>query len=114
MLRLGRYVRLHSLASVYCSVEMWNGIGSARSRPAPCDHARLVGFGSRFFGNQTLRLIETFGRALCITSGRFLQNTDFVMLLLTLAVSVVTFASGRTNVLQGRGCTSFFLRPISF
>ncbi|HUO44681.1 MAG TPA: ionic transporter y4hA [Burkholderiales bacterium] len=30
-----------------------------------------------------------------------LQNADFVMLLLTLAVSVVTFASGRTNVLQG-------------
>jgi Ca2+:H+ antiporter len=30
-----------------------------------------------------------------------LQHTDFVMLLLTLAVSVVTFASGRTNVLQG-------------
>jgi Ca2+:H+ antiporter len=30
-----------------------------------------------------------------------LQNTDSVMLLLTLAVSVVTFASGRTNVLQG-------------
>ncbi len=30
-----------------------------------------------------------------------LQHSDFVMLLLTLAVSVVTFASGRTNVLQG-------------
>jgi Ca2+:H+ antiporter len=30
-----------------------------------------------------------------------LQNTDFVMLLLTLTVSVVTFSSGRTNVLQG-------------
>jgi Ca2+:H+ antiporter len=30
-----------------------------------------------------------------------LEHTDFVMLLLTLAVSVVTFASGRTNVLQG-------------
>jgi len=30
-----------------------------------------------------------------------LQHTDIVMLLLTLAVSVVTFASGRTNVLQG-------------
>jgi Ca2+:H+ antiporter len=30
-----------------------------------------------------------------------LQNTSFVMLLLTLAVSVVTFSSGRTNVLQG-------------
>jgi Ca2+:H+ antiporter len=29
------------------------------------------------------------------------QGTDMVMLLLTLAVSVVTFASGRTNVLQG-------------
>lgn len=29
------------------------------------------------------------------------QNADFVMLLLTLAVSVVTFASGRTNILQG-------------
>jgi Ca2+:H+ antiporter len=30
-----------------------------------------------------------------------LQNTDEIMLLLTLSVSVVTFASGRTNVLQG-------------
>ncbi len=30
-----------------------------------------------------------------------LQNTDVVMLVLTLGVSVVTFASGRTNVLQG-------------
>lgn len=30
-----------------------------------------------------------------------LQNTDFVMLILTLAVAVVTFASGRTNVMQG-------------
>jgi len=30
-----------------------------------------------------------------------LEHTDFVMLLLTLAVSVVTFASGRTNVMQG-------------
>jgi Ca2+:H+ antiporter len=30
-----------------------------------------------------------------------LQHTDVVMLLLTLAVSVVTFASGRTNILQG-------------
>jgi Ca2+:H+ antiporter len=30
-----------------------------------------------------------------------LQNSSFVMLLLTLFVSVVTFASGRTNVLQG-------------
>jgi len=30
-----------------------------------------------------------------------LEHSDFVMLLLTLAVSVVTFASGRTNVLQG-------------
>jgi Ca2+:H+ antiporter len=30
-----------------------------------------------------------------------LQHSDAVMLLLTLAVSVVTFASGRTNVLQG-------------
>jgi len=29
------------------------------------------------------------------------RNADFVMLLLTLTVSVVTFASGRTNVLQG-------------
>jgi Ca2+:H+ antiporter len=29
------------------------------------------------------------------------QNTDFMMLILTLAVAVVTFASGRTNVLQG-------------
>jgi Ca2+:H+ antiporter len=30
-----------------------------------------------------------------------LEHTDTVMLLLTLAVSVVTFASGRTNILQG-------------
>lgn len=30
-----------------------------------------------------------------------LRQTDLVMLLLTLAVSVVTFASGRTNILQG-------------
>jgi Ca2+:H+ antiporter len=30
-----------------------------------------------------------------------LQHTDLVLLLLTLAVSIVTFASGRTNVLQG-------------
>jgi Ca2+:H+ antiporter len=30
-----------------------------------------------------------------------LHHTDLVMLLLTLAVSVVTFASGRTNILQG-------------
>lgn len=29
------------------------------------------------------------------------EHTDMVMLLLTLAVSVVTFASGRTNILQG-------------
>ncbi|TCL69842.1 calcium:proton antiporter [Rhizobium sp. BK251] len=30
-----------------------------------------------------------------------LQGTDLVMLLLTLAVSIVTFASGRTHILQG-------------
>ncbi len=30
-----------------------------------------------------------------------LQNTSFVMLVLTLALSIVTFSSGRTNVLQG-------------
>ena len=30
-----------------------------------------------------------------------LQSTSFMMLLLTLAVSVLTFGSGRTNVLQG-------------
>jgi Ca2+:H+ antiporter len=29
------------------------------------------------------------------------EHTDLVMLLLTLAVSVITFASGRTNVIQG-------------
>jgi Ca2+:H+ antiporter len=29
------------------------------------------------------------------------EHTDEVMLLLTLAVSIVTFASGRTNVIQG-------------
>jgi len=36
-----------------------------------------------------------------------LQHTDQVMLVLTLAVSVVTFASGRTNALQG--AVHFFL-----
>ena len=30
-----------------------------------------------------------------------LQGVDLVMLVLTLAVSIVTFASGRTNILQG-------------
>jgi Ca2+:H+ antiporter len=30
-----------------------------------------------------------------------LQNSSFMMLILTLMLSVVTFASGRTNVLQG-------------
>jgi Ca2+:H+ antiporter len=30
-----------------------------------------------------------------------LEHTDLVLLLLTLAVSMVTFASGRTNVMQG-------------
>ena len=30
-----------------------------------------------------------------------LQHTDMVLLLLTLGVSVVTFASGRANVMQG-------------
>jgi Ca2+:H+ antiporter len=30
-----------------------------------------------------------------------LQHASFVMLILTLFVSAVTFASGRTNVLQG-------------
>ena len=30
-----------------------------------------------------------------------LDHTDFVLLLLTLAVSMVTFASGRTNIMQG-------------
>ena len=29
------------------------------------------------------------------------EHADLVMLLLTLAVSVITFASGRTNVIQG-------------
>jgi Ca2+:H+ antiporter len=29
------------------------------------------------------------------------ESTDMLMLLLTLAVCVVTFASGRTNVIQG-------------
>ncbi|MFY9286919.1 MAG: calcium:proton antiporter [Alphaproteobacteria bacterium] len=43
--------------------------------------------------------------AISYLSGRYivlgLQHTDIVMLLLTLVVSIVTFASGRTNVLQG-------------
>ncbi|HSB97771.1 MAG TPA: sodium-potassium/proton antiporter ChaA, partial [Spongiibacteraceae bacterium] len=30
-----------------------------------------------------------------------LQHTDLMMLLLTLTVSLVTFSSGRTNILQG-------------
>ena len=30
-----------------------------------------------------------------------LEHTDMVMLVLTLAVSIITFASGRTNLLQG-------------
>jgi hypothetical protein len=34
-----------------------------------------------------------------------LEHTDTVMLLLTLTVSVVTFASGRTNVIQGAVCS---------
>jgi len=44
-----------------------------------------------------LAISELSGRSLTLG----LQGTDFVMLLLTLAVSVVTFSSGRTNVLQG-------------
>ncbi|MGC1302769.1 MAG: ionic transporter y4hA [Caulobacteraceae bacterium] len=44
-----------------------------------------------------LAISELSGRSIVLG----LQHTDFVMLLLTLAVSVVTFASGRTNVLQG-------------
>jgi len=30
-----------------------------------------------------------------------LEHTDLVMLVLTLAVSIITFASGRTNLMQG-------------
>jgi len=44
-----------------------------------------------------LAISELSGRSLTLG----LQGTDFVMLLLTLVVSVVTFSSGRTNVLQG-------------
>jgi Ca2+:H+ antiporter len=43
-----------------------------------------------------------------------LQNADFVMLLLSLAVSVVTFASGRTNVLQGTVHLLLFLAYLMF
>lgn len=37
------------------------------------------------------------------------QNTDLVLLLLTLAVSVITFSSGRTNLLQGAVHVVLFL-----
>ena len=30
-----------------------------------------------------------------------LEHTDFVLLILTLALSMITFTSGRTNMLQG-------------
>ena len=47
--------------------------------------------------------LPSFGRG--TTSGRLRQprsyNSDVVMILLTLAVCVVTFGSGRTNVIQG-------------
>jgi len=43
-----------------------------------------------------------------------LQNADFVLLLLSLAVSVVTFASGRTNVLQGTVHLLLFLAYLLF
>jgi Ca2+:H+ antiporter len=42
-----------------------------------------------------------------------LENTSFVMLLLTLAVSIVTFASGRTNVLQGAVHLLLFVAYVS-
>jgi Ca2+:H+ antiporter len=44
-------------------------------------------------------LLITFfaGRSLVLG----LQHTDVVMLILTLVVSMITFASGRTNILQG-------------
>jgi Ca2+:H+ antiporter len=44
-----------------------------------------------------LIISHLFGRSIILG----VENTDFLMLVLTLAVSVVTFASGRTNVLQG-------------
>jgi len=37
------------------------------------------------------------------------ENTDLVLLLLTLAVSVITFSSGRTNLLQGAAHVVLFL-----
>jgi Ca2+:H+ antiporter len=37
------------------------------------------------------------------------ENTNFVLLLLTLAVSVITFASGRTNLMQGAVHVLLFL-----
>ena len=43
-----------------------------------------------------------------------LEHADFVMLLLSLAVSVVTFASGRTNILQGMVHLLLFLAYLMF
>ena len=37
------------------------------------------------------------------------ENTDLVLLLLTLVVSVITFSSGRTNLLQGAVHVVLFL-----
>jgi Ca2+:H+ antiporter len=37
------------------------------------------------------------------------ENTNMVLLLLTLAVSVITFSSGRTNLLQGAVHVVLFL-----
>src|ERR1700722_6127631 len=49
----------------------------------------------------TIPLMIVVAHAMGATIFLGLQGTSFVMLLLTLAVSILTFGSGRTNVLQG-------------
>lgn len=49
----------------------------------------------------TVPLMLLVGHLLGIPISLGLQNSSFMMLMLTLMLSVVTFASGRTNVLQG-------------
>jgi Ca2+:H+ antiporter len=49
----------------------------------------------------TIPLMLLVGHMLGISIQLGLQNSSFMLLMLTLLLSVVTFASGRTNVLQG-------------
>jgi Ca2+:H+ antiporter len=49
----------------------------------------------------TIPLMLLVGHLLGMSIDLGLQNSSFMMLMLTLLLSVVTFASGRTNVLQG-------------